>query len=254
VTSPTFDLKGRTALVTGASSGLGRHVAHVLARAGARVALAARRVERLEAAAAACSTFGAQAVVVPLDLLQRESIAAAAEHAHGALGRIDILVNNAGAAVTKHAFEQTWDDWRTVIDTNLTGAWLLSQAVGRHMAADGGGSIVNVASLLGLRGTGMIAPYVTSKHGLVGMTRALAVDFARHRIRVNAIAPGYFITDMNEDFLTSPGGEAMKKRVPMKRFGELDDLDGPVLLLASDAGRYLTGVVLPVDGGHEMNA
>jgi NAD(P)-dependent dehydrogenase (short-subunit alcohol dehydrogenase family) len=254
MTSPTFDLKGRTALVTGASSGLGRHIAHVLARAGARVALAARRVERLEAAADACSAFGAEAVVVPLDLLQRDSIAAAAEQAHGALGRVDILVNNAGAAVTKHAFEQTWDDWRTVIDTNLTGAWLLSQAVGRRMAADGGGSIVNVASLLGLRGTGMIAPYVTSKHGLIGMTRALAVDFARHRIRVNAIAPGYFITDMNEDFLTSPGGEAMKKRVPMKRFGELDDLDGPVLLLASDAGRYLTGVVLPVDGGHEMNA
>jgi NAD(P)-dependent dehydrogenase (short-subunit alcohol dehydrogenase family) len=254
VSAPTFDLRGRTALVTGASSGLGRHVAHVLARAGARVALAARRVERLEAAAAACSTFGAEAVVVPLDLLQRESIAAAAEHAHAALGRIDVLVNNAGAAVTKHAFDQTWDDWRTVLDTNLTGAWLLSQAVGRHMAADGGGSIVNVASLLGLRGTGMIAPYVTSKHGLVGLTRALAVDLARHRIRVNAIAPGYFITDMNEEFLTSPGGEAMKKRVPMKRFGELDDLDGPVLLLASDAGRYLTGVVLPVDGGHEMNA
>jgi NAD(P)-dependent dehydrogenase (short-subunit alcohol dehydrogenase family) len=195
-----------------------------------------------------------EAVVVPLDLLQRDSIAAAAEQAHAALGRIDILVNNAGAAVTKPAFEQTWDDWRTVIDTNLTGAWLLSQAVGRHMAADGGGSIVNVASLLGLRGTAMIAPYVTSKHGLVGLTRALAVDFARHRIRVNAIAPGYFVTDMNEEFLTSPGGEAMKKRVPMKRFGELDDLDGPVLLLASDAGRYLTGVVLPVDGGHEMNA
>jgi NAD(P)-dependent dehydrogenase (short-subunit alcohol dehydrogenase family) len=254
MTSPTFDLKGRTALVTGASSGLGRHIAHVLARAGARVALAARRVERLEAAAAACSAFGAEAAVVPLDLLQRDSIVAAAEQAHGALGRIDILVNNAGAAVTKHAFDQTWDDWRTVIDTNLTGAWLLSQAVGRHMAADGGGSIVNVASLLGLRGTGMIAPYVTSKHGLIGMTRALAADLARHRIRVNAIAPGYFITDMNEDFLTSPGGEAMKKRVPMKRFGELDDLDGPVLLLASDAGRYLTGIVLPVDGGHEMNA
>ena len=254
MSAPTFDLRGRTALVTGASSGLGRHVAHVLARAGARVALAARRVERLEAAAAACSTFGAEAVVVPLDLLQRESIAAAAEQAHAALGRIDVLVNNAGAAVTKHAFDQTWDDWRTVVDTNLTGAWLLSQAVGRHMAADGGGSIVNVASLLGLRGTGMIAPYVTSKHGLVGLTRALAVDLARHRIRVNAIAPGYFITDMNEEFLTSPGGEAMKKRVPMKRFGELDDLDGPVLLLASDAGRYLTGVVLPVDGGHEMNA
>lgn len=254
MSSPTFDLKGRTALVTGASSGLGRHIAHVLARAGARVALAARRVERLEAAAAACSTFGAEAVVVPLDLLQRESIAAAAEQAHASLGRIDVLVNNAGAAVTKHAFDQTWDDWRTVIDTNLTGAWLMSQAVGRHMAADGGGSIVNVASLLGLRGTGMIAPYVTSKHGLVGLTRALAVDLARHRVRVNAIAPGYFITDMNEEFLTSAGGEAMKKRVPMKRFGELDDLDGPVLLLASDAGRYLTGVVLPVDGGHEMNA
>jgi NAD(P)-dependent dehydrogenase (short-subunit alcohol dehydrogenase family) len=252
--APTFDLKGRTALVTGASSGLGRHVAHVLARAGARVALAARRVERLEAAAAACSAFGAGAVVVPLDLLERESIATAAERAHAALGRIDILVNNAGAAVTKHAFEQSWDDWRTVVDTNLTGAWLLSQAVGRHMAADGGGSIINVASLLGLRGTGMIAPYVTSKHGLVGLTRALAVDFARHRIRVNAIAPGYFITDMNEEFLTSPGGEAMKKRVPMKRFGEMEDLDGPVLLLASDAGRYLTGIVLPVDGGHEMNA
>lgn len=252
--APTFDLQGRTALVTGASSGLGRHIALVLARAGARVALAARRVDRLEAAAAECSQYGAPAVVVPLDLLDRESIAAAAAQAHAALGRVDILVNNAGAAVTKHAFEQTWEDWQTVMDTNLTGAWLLSQAVGRRMAADGGGSIINVASLLGLRGTGMIVPYVASKHGLIGLTRAMAVDLARHRIRVNAIAPGYFITDMNEEFLTSPAGEAMKRRVPLKRFGELDDLDGPVLLLASDAGRYLTGVVLPVDGGHEMNA
>jgi NAD(P)-dependent dehydrogenase (short-subunit alcohol dehydrogenase family) len=249
-----FDLTGRTALVTGASSGLGRHMALVLARAGARVALAARRVDRLESAAVECSAFGAKAVVVPLDLLDRGSIAACAERAHAELGRIDVLVNNAGAAVTKHAFDQTADDWDTVLATNLTGAFLLSQAAGRRMAEQGGGSIVNVASLLGLRGTGTIVPYVASKHGLVGLTRSMAIDLARHRIRVNAIAPGYFVTDMNETFLTSPAGEAMRRRVPMRRFGELDDLDGPVLLLASDAGRYLTGVVLPVDGGHEMSA
>jgi NAD(P)-dependent dehydrogenase (short-subunit alcohol dehydrogenase family) len=252
--SNPFDLSGRTALVTGASSGLGRHIALVLARAGARVALAARRVEKLRDAAAECSAFGQPAVVVPLDLRDRDSIDRAAGEAHAALGRVDILVNNAGAAVTKHAFDQTYEDWQSVVETNLTGAFLLSQAVGRRMAADGGGSIVNVASLLGLRGTGMIVPYVSSKHGLVGLTRSMAVDLAKHRIRVNALAPGYFITDMNAEFLTGPGGEAMKRRVPMRRFGEFDDLDGPVLLLASDAGRYLTGVVLPVDGGHEMNA
>jgi NAD(P)-dependent dehydrogenase (short-subunit alcohol dehydrogenase family) len=252
--TPTFDLTGRTALVTGASSGLGRHMALVLARAGARVALAARRVDRLEQAAAECSAFGQKAVPLALDLLDHASIGTAATAAHAALGRIDILVNNAGAAITKPALEQSWDDWRTIVDTNLTGAFLLSQAVGRQMVKDGGGSIVNVASLLGLRGTGNLVPYVVSKHGLIGLTRSMAVDLAKFRVRVNAIAPGYFITDINEEHLTGPAGEAMKKRIPMRRFGEVEDLAGPLLLLASDAGRYLTGIVVPVDGGHEMNA
>jgi NAD(P)-dependent dehydrogenase (short-subunit alcohol dehydrogenase family) len=252
--TPTFDLTGRTALVTGASSGLGRHMALVLARAGARVALAARRVDRLEQAAAECSAFGQAAVPIALDLTDRDSIARAAAAAQAALGRIDVLVNNAGTAVTKPSLDQTWEDWSMVVDTNLTGAMLLSQAVGRGMAQTGGGSIINIASLLGLRGTGNLMPYVTSKHGLIGLTRSMAIDLAKHRIRVNAIAPGYFITDINEEFLTGAAGEAMKKRIPMRRFGEVDDLDGPLLLLASDAGRYLTGIVLPVDGGHEMNA
>lgn len=248
-------LDGRVVLVTGASSGIGRHLSRVYAAAGARVVVAARRRERLAELAPEFAGRAGPAVTVALDVADPQSCEAAVRAAVEQAGRLDVLVNNAGVAVTKPALEQTLDDWQRVIDTNLRGAWLMSQAAGRVMAQqESGGAILNVASLLGMQATGQLAPYVTSKHGLIGMTRALAVDLARHRVRVNALAPGYFATELNEEFLRSPAGLALQKRVPLRRFGELADLDGPALLLSTDAGRYLTGVVLPVDGGHSINA
>lgn len=248
-------LAGRTAIVTGASSGFGRHIAGVLAREGARVVAIARRADRLRRLQMELGGPERVPLAVELDLRDREAIGPAVERIVKEAGPIDILVNNAGCAIAKPALEQTWDDWFTVVDTNLTAAWLMSQAVAGAMATAGReGVILNVASILGLRGIGQLVPYVASKHGLVGLTRGLAVDLARHKIRVNAIAPGYFATDLNATFLSSPQGEELRRRVPLRRFGMLDDLDGPVLLLVSDAGRFLTGVVLPVDGGHSMSA
>lgn len=253
MTAGLFDLAGKTALVTGASSGFGRHFAQVLARSGARVAVTARSRARLEPAAAEFAGRGGEAVLLSMDVRDRASIAGAVQMAISELGQIDVLINNAGIAMSRDALDWTEHEWDEVLETNLSGAWFVAQAVARHMAARQQGSIINVASVLGVRGSGRAAPYVVSKHGLIGLTRALAVDMARHGVRVNALAPGYFVTEMTGDFLASRHGQAMLQRVPMRRFGELDDLDGPLLLLASTAGRYLTGAVVPVDGGHAMS-
>jgi NAD(P)-dependent dehydrogenase (short-subunit alcohol dehydrogenase family) len=189
-----------------------------------------------------------------MDLRHRDSITAATQAALRQLGHIDVLVNNAGTALTRDVLEVSEAEWDDILDTNLNGAWFVAQAIARAMAERGEGSIINVASVLGVRGSGRVAPYVVSKHGLIGLTRAMAVDLARHNVRVNALAPGYFVTEMTEEMLKTRRGEAILQRVPMRRFGELEDLDGPLLLLASSAGRYLTGAVIPVDGGHAMSA
>jgi NAD(P)-dependent dehydrogenase (short-subunit alcohol dehydrogenase family) len=166
------------------------------------------------------------------------------------LGAISILLNNAGVAYTQAVLETSLEDWRRVLETNLTGAWLVAQEVARHMARLGhGGSIINMASILGLGGTGQVPAYCASKAGLINLTRALAVELARHDIRVNALAPGYIVTDINRAFLESEAGEGLKKRVPQRRFGNPEDLVGPAILLASDASRYMTGSVIVVDGG-----
>ncbi len=161
-----------------------------------------------------------------------------------------MLVNNAGVALTKPALEMDVADWDKVMATNLRGAWLVAQETARHMSRFGhGGSIINIASILGLGAAGQIPAYCASKAGLINLTKALAVELARHDIRVNALAPGYVLTDINEEFLTSSAGETLKKRIPQRRFGSVEDLEGPLLLLASEASAYMTGSVLVIDGG-----
>lgn len=245
-----FNLDGRHALVTGASSGLGRHFAVTLARAGARVSLAARRADALADTVTAVEAAGGQAQAVVMDVTERASVAAAIAAAEERFGRLDILVNNAGIAAPATALDLTEAEWDAVIDTNLKGVFLTAQEAGRRMAATGGGSIVNVASILGLRVTGGVSAYAASKAGVVQLTKSLALEWARHGIRVNAIAPGYVETEMNAEFFSSDAGKAMIRRVPQRRLGRARELDGALLLLASDAGSYMTGSVVAVDGGH----
>jgi NAD(P)-dependent dehydrogenase (short-subunit alcohol dehydrogenase family) len=246
----SFDLAGRSAIVTGAGSGLGRHFALTLARAGARVALGGRRIDRLAAVAEEIEGFDGRAMPLLLDVRDPGSVRKAVAAAETELGPIAILVNNAGVTVSKPVLEQTPADWDLVLDTNLKGAWAMAQETARHMVRLGhGGSIVNIASILGLKAEKQVVGYAAAKAGLVHLTRVLALELARYSIRVNAICPGYFPSEMNDDFLDAPTGEALKKRIPQRRFGDLADLDGPLLLLASDAGAYMTGSIIVVDGG-----
>ena len=245
-----FDLTGKTAIVTGASSGLGWRFAQVLSRAGAKVALAARRLDQLGELARRIEAFDGRAMPIYLDVADPNSVSDCVAAAETELGPISILINNAGIAVGGPALEHSIEDWDRVMDTDLKGAWLMAQETARHMARLGhGGSIVNIASILGLAGSGGVVSYCAAKAGLINLTRALAQEVARHDIRVNALAPGYIETDINRDFLQSEAGQNLKKRIPQRRFGNPEDLDGALLLLASDAGRYITGSVLAVDGG-----
>ena len=253
--SVTIDLAGGTALVTGASSGLGRHFAGVLAKAGARVALAARRTDALAETRAAIEATGGSAIVVAMDVTDPASVAAAVGEAWGALGRIDILVNNAGVTATRPFLDMGEEEWDRVVDTNLTGCARVARAVAQRMRDDGkGGAIVNIASILGLRVAGQVSSYIAAKGGLVHLTKAMALELARYGIRVNALCPGYVETELNADFFASDAGKALVKRIPQRRLGQLADLDGPLLLLASDAGAYMTGSVLAVDGGHLVSS
>ncbi|MEO3430249.1 glucose 1-dehydrogenase [Pelagibius sp. CAU 1746] len=245
-----FDLSGKAAIVTGASSGLGRHAARCLAAAGAKVAIAARRVEPLMELEKQIEACDGRALPLRLDVTDPASVSDCMKAAETELGPISILVNNAGVAVTQAALEVEEGDWDRVVDTNLKGAWLMAQALAEHMIRLGhGGSIINTASVLGLAGAAQIPAYCASKGGLVNLTRALAVEWARHGIRVNALAPGYIETEINRDFLASAAGEALRKRVPLRRFGTPEDLEGALLLLASEASRYITGSVIVIDGG-----
>ena len=246
-------LDGKVAIVTGASSGLGRHFALTLARAGAKVAVAARRLDRLRDLVGEIEAFDGRAAALSLDVTDGESIRDAVSAAETELGAIAILVNNAGVAVAKPALELDESDWDRVVDTNLKGAWLMAQEVARHMVRLGhGGSIVNIASVLGLRVTKLLAPYSAAKGGLIQLTRALALELAEHDIRVNAIAPGYFETEMTREYLSGPAGKRLVERLPLRRVGEAADLDGVLLLLASDASRHMTGGVITVDGGRTL--
>jgi len=246
-----FRLDGRHALVTGASSGLGRHFAALLADAGARVSVAARREAQLAATVEAIAASGAQAHSVRLDVTGADSIAQAFDDAEARFGPVDVLINNAGVTMTRSAIDIAEADWTSVVDTNLKGAWMVAQHAARRMIHHGThGSIVNIASILGLRVAGGVATYAISKAGVVQMTKVLALEWARHGIRVNALAPGYIETELNDAFFSSDAGKALIRRIPQRRLGELRELEGPLLLLASDAGSYMTGSVVAIDGGH----
>lgn len=252
---PHARLDGRHAMVTGASSGLGRHFAEVLAAAGARVSLAARRVESLAVAVEVIVAAGGSGRAVPLDVTSEAGVAAAFDQAEAWGGPVRILINNAGVATTRAALELAEADWDTTLDTNLKGAWLVAREAGRRLVAHRApGTIVNIASILGFRVAGSVAAYAASKAGLLQLTRALALEWARHDIRVNALAPGYIETDLNREFFAGEQGQAIIKRIPQRRLGQPSDLDGALLLLVSDASRYITGSVIAVDGGHLVSS
>ncbi|WP_353233406.1 SDR family oxidoreductase [Diaphorobacter ruginosibacter] len=245
-----FSLSGKWALVTGASSGLGTHFARMLASQGAKVAVAARRADKLQSVVEDIVRAGGEARAFSLDVSNARSVKDCFD-AVGAWGVPDVVVNNAGVTVTRALLEQTEDDFDQVIDTNLKGNWLVATEGARRMvAAKKGGAIVNVASILGERVGGGVAPYAISKAGVIQATKAMALELARYGIRVNALLPGYVITDLNRDFLTSEPGEKLRMRIPSRRFSELSDLDGPLLLLASDAGAAMSGSTVAVDGAH----
>lgn len=246
-----FDLTGKTALVTGASSGLGAHFARLLARHGAQVIAAARRVDALEALAGSIQSSGGKCTAVALDVTDSASIAALKPQMAG----LDILINNAGMVRPAPPLKITEENWDVTIDTNLKGMFLMAQAAAQAMQEAGkGGSIVNIASILGLRQGSGVLPYAVSKAGAIQLTKQLAMELARHDIKVNALAPGYLDTDLNGGFWETEPGKAMIARIPQRRLGQLEELDVPFLLLASNVSPYMTGSIVTVDGGHLLNS
>jgi NAD(P)-dependent dehydrogenase (short-subunit alcohol dehydrogenase family) len=245
-----FDLTGRVALVTGASSGLGLRFAECLAENGAAVALVARRADRLTDLQARIEKAGGRAIAVEADVRDRAAMAKAFDSAEKAFGTVTILVNNAGVAHAGRAVDLPEDEWRRVFSTNLDAVFFCAQEAARRMLAAGKkGAIVNIASVLGFGVDKGVVAYATAKAGVVQMTKALALELSFKGIRVNAIAPGWIATEMNDDFLASERGAAIKREIPIGRFGEPRDLDGPLLLLVSDAGRFVTGTTIVADGG-----
>jgi NAD(P)-dependent dehydrogenase (short-subunit alcohol dehydrogenase family) len=246
-----FSLYGKVALVTGASSGIGHAVAKGLAQAGAAVVAGARRVERLERLAAEIDADGGRAMAVRIDVTDNESIGLAMDQAQARFGVVDVVINNAGVADAR-PFLETEDDSRDfIMDTNFKGVWNIARQTAKRMVAAGKpGSIINIASVLGLGARSGYTAYCASKGAVVQLTRSMAMDLGRYDIRVNAIAPGWFVTEINEEYLLSEQGQEFLTRTPARRAGYVEELLGPVILLASDAGSFVNGVILPVDGAH----
>lgn len=250
-----FDVSGRVALVTGASSGLGDNFARLLAGRGCTVAVAARRTDRLAKLVADIAAAGGKAHAFAMDVSDPASVEAGLAAIVKAVGAPDIVVNNAGIGESKPSIELTEEDWRRTMGTNLDGAWRVAQGSAKAMVAAGkGGSIVNIASVLGLRVAPQLLAYAAAKAALIQVTEALAIEWARYKIRVNAIAPGYIETEINAGLFETERGKELVKRVPQRRVGSPPDLDGALLLLASDAGSFMTGSTVVVDGGHSVNS
>jgi NAD(P)-dependent dehydrogenase (short-subunit alcohol dehydrogenase family) len=245
-----FNLKGRVALVTGASSGLGLRFAEVLAEEGAAVALVARRADRLAALKKRIEKSGGRAVAIEADVLDRKAMVRAFDQAEQAFGTVTIVVNNAGVAHAHRAVDLPEEEWRRVVGTNLDAVFFWAQEAARRMLAAGKhGAIVNIASVLGFGVSKGTVAYSVAKAGVIQLTKTLGLELAFKGVRVNAIAPGWIVTELNRDYLLSEQGAAIKREIPVGRFGEERDLDGALLLLVSDAGRFIAGTTIVVDGG-----
>ena len=250
--SNPFDVADRVIAITGASSGFGHHFAGVLAANGAKVILGARRTDKLEDRVNEITTAGGSAIAAPLDVTDKSSIHAFIDLAFDTYGRLDAVINNAGVEAGAKTFTMIdEDDWDYVLDTNLKSAWLVSKYYTEQVLAkeQGAGNIIMISSITDTRTIKGQFPYAVSKGGLTRMTEVMALEAARYNIRVNALAPGYILTDVSRILLESDQSPEFVKGIPMRRYGEFDDLDGPLLLLASDASKYMTGAVLTVDGG-----
>jgi gluconate 5-dehydrogenase len=253
--SNPFDLTGKTALVTGASRGLGQQFARALANAGADVAITSRTLDSLNDTAQEIESLGRRVVRVELNVREEASIQSAVSEVVRQLGHIDILMNNAGCNIRKPAVDVTWEDWSTIVDTNLRGIFFVAQAVARHMIPRRYGRIINMGSVTCVAGYAGLGPYGASRGGVKQLTMSLAHDWGPHGITVNCLAPGWFKTNQNRALYEMPGWvEYLCERIPLGRPGSPADLDGALLLLASDAGRYITGQTLLVDGGISIGA
>lgn len=245
-----FDVSKEVVLVTGASQGLGRHFAQLLASHGAAVILAARQTDKLESLAREITSSGGRAAAVRMDVTDGKSVADAFDAAEAALGPVSVLINNAGVVVEKAAVDQTEADWDKVLNANLKGSFsVATEFARRSIARKGGGSVINISSVLGIGVIGHVSTYSASKAALIQLTKSFALEWASKGIRVNALAPGYIDTEFNHDFWATPPGERLIKGIPQRRLGQESDLDGAILLLASQASRYMTGSVITVDGG-----
>ncbi|MCJ9430153.1 SDR family NAD(P)-dependent oxidoreductase [Kordiimonas marina] len=249
-----FGLEGKVALVAGASSGIGAEFARALARAGADVVLGARRVDRIQKLADdIAQETGQRTLAVKMDVTDMDSVEAAFNEATAKLGTPSIVCNNAGLARPNWALEDTDEDWDVTMDTNLKGMWRVAKAAASQMIEQGlKGSIINTASILGLGVAPQQLTYATSKAAVVQMTKSMAIEWQRFGVRVNAICPGYFVTEINDTFLASELGQRLLKQSPAKRAGELPELVPAMLMLASPASSFTTGVALPVDGAHSV--
>jgi len=255
VTNPFFDLSGRVAIVTGTSRGLGQYFARALALSGADLVLTSRHVSALKPFEEEIQKLGRRTVSLELDVTKQESIEQMSAAAEQAFGQIDILVNNAGMNIRKPALDVTWDDWNAILDTNLRGSFFVAQAVAKRMIPRGYGRIINIGSVTSVAGYAGLGPYSASRGGIRQLTMSLADDWGKHGVTVNCLAPGWFRTEQNKVMYEDKEWVAyLSDRIPVKRPGRPDDLDGAVVFLAAESSRYVTGQILLVDGGISTGA